>query len=161
MSDGLVSYDLLSFLLTPLGSFFSLQPLPTADQIAAMSVRELKELLTQHNISAQGCVEKADLQAKARALLEGSAVPPAAPTSGSAEEMKSGIPAAERTENGSAGTGGEDADEAEKKESRMWGVVDRKVDGLPSEWRSTVRRSSFDQRYAFYGRPFVAHLQMR
>ncbi|GAQ79873.1 hypothetical protein KFL_000400160 [Klebsormidium nitens] len=108
------------------------KPVPSADQIAAMSVRELEELLTQHNVSTQGCVEKADLQNKAHALLGGSASDSAAPAAASAEETKSGIPGAERRENGSPGTGVEDKDEVEKKESRAWGVVDRKVDGLPS-----------------------------
>jgi hypothetical protein len=59
--------------------FLTVQPLPRLDKIDGMSVKALKELLAEHNLSTQGCVKKGDLQKKARALVEPPATPPPAP----------------------------------------------------------------------------------
>ncbi|TYZ64884.1 hypothetical protein PybrP1_001107 [[Pythium] brassicae (nom. inval.)] len=40
------------------------EALPTADELASKSVAELRAMLTKHNVSSKGCVEKADLVAK-------------------------------------------------------------------------------------------------
>jgi hypothetical protein len=90
-SQAFISFFLKVFLFSP-----TVQPLPSLDQIDGMSVKALKELLAEHNVSTQGCVQKSDLQKKARALVEAPVpLPPPPKTTSPAKAEANGSSAQE------------------------------------------------------------------